>query len=125
MEKSPPKRASTARRFGAIRQLTAWRHAGLAGALGYGFVFSLGTSVAPLLLLLTISAAQGRTDVGVHHAFAFGVGRALPFLVLALVASALTRFTRFQSWRRPLEIVSGCGLLLVSGYYGYAFIGLL
>lgn len=44
-----------------VDQLESFRRPELAGAFGYGFVFSLGTSVAPLLLLLTVSAAQGRT----------------------------------------------------------------
>lgn len=36
-----------------LDQLTAWRRPGVAGAFGYGVVFSIGTSIAPLLLLLS------------------------------------------------------------------------
>ncbi|HKC12344.1 MAG TPA: thiol:disulfide interchange protein, partial [Vicinamibacteria bacterium] len=52
-----------------VCQLEALRRPGLAGAFGYGFVFSLGTSVAPLLLLLTVSAANARPANGFLLAF--------------------------------------------------------
>lgn len=41
-----------------LPQLEAWRRPGLVGAFGYGFIFSLGTSVAPLLLLFTVLTSQ-------------------------------------------------------------------
>ena len=53
-------------------QLAALRRPGMTGAFIYGFVFSLGTSAAPLLVLLAIAASQGGTIYGV-------------FLVLALL----------------------------------------
>lgn len=108
-----------------VSKLAGWRRPGLTGAFGYGFIFSLGTSVAPLLLLLTVSAAKGSPLAGLLLAFVFGLGRGLPFLLAGVVASAITGFTRLGAWHRPIQIVSGCALLLVSGYYANTFAALL
>ncbi|CAN5776225.1 hypothetical protein BH20VER1_BH20VER1_07780 [soil metagenome] len=106
-------------------QLAALRKPGIPGAFVYGFVFSLGTSAAPLLVLLTIAASQGGSLRGVVLAFAFGVGRGLPFLVAGLLAGTVTRMARISVWRTTLQVGSGIALLLVSAYYVRAFIGLL
>lgn len=107
-----------------VSQLEGWRRPGLTGAFGYGFIFSLGTSVAPLLLLLTVSAAKGNPAQGLLLAFTFGLGRGLPFLVAGVVGSAITGFTRLGTWRGTIQIVSGCALLFVSVYYARVFIAL-
>jgi cytochrome c-type biogenesis protein len=91
----------------------------------YGFIFSLGTSAAPLLVLLTVSAAQARAEYGLLLAFAFGIGRGLPFLIVGLFAGLIMRFASLARWRRPLQIVSGAALLTVAGYYVRAFATLL
>lgn len=104
-----------------VSRLAGWRRPGLAGAFGYGFVFSLGTSVAPLLLLLTVSAAQASPMQGLVLALLFGLGRGLPFLLAGLAASAIASFTPLGAWQRTIRVVSGCALLLVSGYYMSAF----
>lgn len=70
-----------------IESLTTWRRPGVLGAFAYGTIFSLGTSVAPLLLLLTLAAAQGERMQGLLLAFVFGLGRGLPFLEPALPAA--------------------------------------
>jgi len=108
-----------------VSQLAGWRKPGLTGAFGYGFIFSLGTSVAPLLLLLTVSAAKGSPLEGLALAFTFGLGRGLPFLLAGVAASAITGLSRLGTWRRPIQIISGCALLLVSGYYANTFAALL
>ena len=108
-----------------IKQLSALRRPGAWGAFVYGFIFSLGTSAAPLLLLLTFSAAQANVGGGLLLAFAFGVGRGLPFLVCGLFAGAVMRFAKLAAWRRSLEIASGCALLFVSVYYMRAFLAFL
>jgi len=108
-----------------VSQLEALRRPGLAGAFSYGFVFSLGTSVAPLLLLLTVSAASGRPEYGLLLAFTFGLGRGLPFLVAGLIGGAVTRFTGLGRWGRAIQIVSGCTLLAVTLYYANTFAALL
>ena len=100
-----------------IRTLTAWRRPGVLGAFAYGLVFSVGTSVAPLLLLLTVAAAEGQTGRGVLLAFAFGLGRGLPFLAGGAAGSAVTRLARLGMWGRTLQFLSGGALLLVSAYY--------
>ncbi len=104
-----------------VSQLAALRTPGLAGAFAYGFLFSLGTSPAPLLVLLTVVAAQARPDYGLILTFAFGIGRGLPFLLIGIFAGALVRVTRLGLWGRPLQVLSGCVLLLVSGLYVRAF----
>lgn len=107
-----------------VSQLAGWRRPGLTGAFGYGFIFSLGTSVAPLLLLLTVSAAQASPIQGLFLAFTFGLGRGLPFLAAGVAGSAITGFTRLGSWRRTIQFVSGCTLLFVSAYYARVFFAL-
>lgn len=104
--------------------LTAWRRPGVMGAFGYGLIFSLGTAVAPLLLLLTIAAAQG-PEYGVLLAFVFGLGRGLPFLLAGVAGSAITGLTRLGSWSRAIQISSGVALLVVSAYYIDVFVQLL
>jgi cytochrome c-type biogenesis protein len=108
----------------SIDRLTTWRRPGVLGTFGYGLVFSLGTSVAPLLLLLTIAAAQAPQHA-VLLAFVFGLGRGLPFLLAGLAGSALTGWTRLGVWSRPIQIVSGVALLVVAAYYVDVFVQLL
>jgi cytochrome c-type biogenesis protein len=108
-----------------IQQLTALRRPGIAGAFGYGFVFSLGTSAAPLLLLLTLAAAVGKPDWALALGFSFGLGRGLPFLLVGLFAGAVMRLARLGLWRRVIEVTSGCALLFVTIYYARVFIALL
>lgn len=105
-------------------QLASLRKPGAIGAFGYGFIFSLGTSAAPLLVLLTVAAGQANPMNGLVLAMAFGVGRGLPFLLVGLFAGALVRFTRVGHWRRALQVTSGTALLVVSLYYARAFITL-
>ena len=109
----------------SVQKLASLRGTGLAGTFLYGFIFSLGTSAAPLLLLLTVAAAQGRPEYGFLLALAFGIGRGLPFLLAGLFAGVLMRFTRLGSWRGAIQIASGCALLFVSLYYTRAFVALL
>lgn len=106
-------------------QLAEMRRPGLAGAFSYGFIFSLGTSVAPLLLLLTVAATQGSSGYGLILAFTFGLGRGLPFLLVGVFAGAVMRFARVGLWRDAVQVVSGSALLFVSGYYTKAFLALL
>lgn len=104
-------------------QLAALRRPGITGAFVYGFIFSLGTSAAPLLVLLTVAAAQGGTPYGVLLSFAFGIGRGLPFLVVGLFAGVVMRLARMSAWRRTIQYASATALLFVSFYYVRAFVG--
>lgn len=104
-------------------QLAAWRKPGITGAFIYGFIFSLGTSAAPLLVLLTVAAAQGGTPYGLLLSFAFGIGRGLPFLLVGIFAGAVMRLARIGAWRQTIQYVSGTALLFVSFYYVRAFVG--
>jgi cytochrome c-type biogenesis protein len=106
-------------------KLARLRRPGVAGSFAYGFVFSLGTSAAPLLLLLTVAAAQARPANGLLLALAFGVGRALPFLLVGVFAGAVMRFAALASWRRTIEVASGVALLFVGIYYARVFTALL
>lgn len=105
-------------------QLAALRRPGMTGAFIYGFVFSLGTSAAPLLVLLTVAALQSGTPYGVFLSFAFGVGRGLPFLLVGLFAGVMMRLARIGVWRQTIQYVSASILLFVSFYYARAFIEL-
>lgn len=107
-----------------VDRLAALRKPGFAGAFAYGFIFSLGTSAAPLLLLLTISAAQVNTLYGLLLALSFGIGRGLPFLLIGIFAGTVVRLTRLGQWRRALQVLSGSVLVIVSVYYARAFVSL-
>jgi cytochrome c-type biogenesis protein len=106
-------------------QLASLRKPGAIGAFGYGFIFSLGTSAAPLLVLLTAAAGQANPANGLLLAMAFGTGRGLPFLLVGLFAGIVVRFTRVGHWRRAIQFTSGTALLVVSAYYTRAFVTLL
>ncbi len=108
-----------------VQRLADLRRPGISGAFVYGFIFSLGTSAAPLLVLLTVSAAQARPEYGLLLALSFGVGRGLPFLLVGLFAGLIMRFASLARWRRPLQMVSGFALLTVAVYYVRAFATLL
>lgn len=94
---------------------------GLAGAVGYGVLFSVATitsSAAPLLLVLTLAAAVGHPWYGFVLSLAYGVGRALPFLLVGVFAG------RIMGWlggldrrRRTVEVWSGVALLGMSVYF--------
>jgi len=109
----------------SVDRLAGLRKPGLAGAFSYGFIFSLGTSAAPLLLLMTVAATQANPGYGAILAFVFGLGRGLPFLLVGLFAGVLIRLTRIGVRRRAIQTVSGCALLFVSVYYARAFVALL
>lgn len=107
-----------------VERLAALRRPGLVGAFAYGFIFSLGTSAAPLLVLLTIAAAQADALYGLVLAMTFGIGRGLPFLFLGVFVGELVRFTRLGQWRRGLQVASGVLLLIASFYYARAYAAL-
>ena len=109
----------------STEKLASLRGTGLAGTFLYGFIFSLGTSAAPLVLLLTVAATQARPEYGFVLALAFGIGRGLPFLLAGLFAGAFMRFARLSSWTGAIRIASGCALIFVSLYYARAFVALL
>lgn len=106
-------------------KLSTMRRPGVLGALAYGFVFSLGTSAAPLLLVLTVAAAHRTAAYGVLLSVAFGIGRGLPFLLVGLFAGAIARFARMQRWRKVIQVLSGTALLFVSVYYARVFTSLM
>lgn len=106
-------------------QIARWRRPGVLGSFLYGFIFSLGTSVAPLLLLLAIAAANASPLYGFALALAFGVGRGLPFFIIGVFASAIMRFVRLGARQRLIQLASGCALLVLSAYYVSAFVSLI
>jgi cytochrome c-type biogenesis protein len=100
-----------------VAQLQALRRPGVLGSFSYGFIFSLGTSAAPLLLLLTIAAAQKDLMYSMLLAFVFGLGRGLPFLLVGFFAGLTMRLARINIARKAIQITSGVVLLIVSGYF--------
>ena len=104
-----------------LDQLAAWRRPGVAGAFGYGLVFSVGTSIAPLLLLLTVAAAAGAAGYGLALAFVFGLGRGLPFLLAGVAASTAAGFMQLGRWSRVIQAASGIALLFVGWYYAEVY----
>lgn len=94
---------------------------GLVGALVYGVLFSVVTitsSAAPLLLVLTLAAALGRPWYGFVLSLAYGVGRALPFLLVGLLAGRVVGWLECLGRRqRAVEVLSGVALLGMSIYF--------
>lgn len=107
-----------------VEQLEKLRKPGLGGSFVYGLIFSLGTSAAPLLLLLSVATATGNPLYGFLLAFSFGIGRGLPFLIVGVFANAVTKFAKLTWLRKSIQILSGIALLFVSYYYARVFINL-
>lgn len=105
-------------------QLENFRRPGVIGSFIYGFIFSLGTSVAPLFLLLTVAAAQRSVETGFALAVFFGIGRGVPFLLIGLFAGLITKFAELSVWRRTIQALSGVSLLIVGGYYFNVYLNL-
>ncbi|MCA6440800.1 MAG: thiol:disulfide interchange protein [Chitinophagaceae bacterium] len=110
-------------RLNVIR-LAALRKPGVGGSFTYGLIFSLGTSAAPLLLLLSVAAAKANPLYGFMVALAFGIGRGFPFLIVSAFAGAVTKFAKLTWIRRSIQIISGLALLFVAYYYIMVFINL-
>lgn len=105
-------------------QLKGWRRPGMSGAFIYGAVFSVGTSVAPLLLLVTVAASMASIVGGIALAFVFGLGRGAPFLLAGVAGSVVGRMRGLLRWSRGLQLLSGAMLLIVSGYYAKVYTAL-
>lgn len=105
-----------------VSKLAAIRRPGIGGSFVYGLIFSLGTSAAPLLLLLSVAAATANPVYGFMLALAFGIGRGLPFLIVSVFAGAVTKFAQLTWLRRSIQIASGLALLFVCYYYTRTFI---
>lgn len=100
------------------------RKPGISGSFVYGLIFSLGTSAAPLLLLLSVAAAIANPIYGFILAFVFAIGRGLPFLIVSAFAGAVTKFAQLTWLRRSIQMMSGLALLYVCYYYVRVFIDL-
>ncbi len=105
-------------------KLAALRKPGVGGSFVYGLIFSLGTSAAPLLLLLSVAAATANPFYGFILALAFSIGRGLPFLIVSAFAGAVTKFAQLSWLRKSIQIVSGIALLFVCYYYVMVYIDL-
>jgi cytochrome c-type biogenesis protein len=108
-----------------VSKLAALRKPGIGGSFIYGFIFSLGTSAAPLLLLLSVAAATADPVYGLVLALSFGLGRGLPFLLVGMFAGAVSKLAQLTWLRRAVQFISGSILLFVAFYYGRVFIDLM
>ncbi len=100
-----------------VRQLETLRRPGIGGSFIYGFIYSLGTAAAPLLLLLSFAAAKANLFYGLILAFSFGIGRGLPFLVVGLFSNAVSKLAKLSWLRKSIQILSGFALLYLSFYF--------
>lgn len=105
-----------------IGQLEKLRRPGIGGSFLYGFIFSLGTAAAPLLLLLSFAATKGSIFYGLVLALLFGIGRGLPFLVVGLFANSVSKLAKLSWLRKSIQITSGLALLYLSFYFFRLFI---
>lgn len=108
-----------------VTQLESLRRPGLIGSFIYGFIFSLGTSAAPLALLLTVAAGQRQAESGLMLAIFFGIGRGLPFLLVGIFAGFVTKFSQLSLWRRTIQTISAVSLIVISGYYFRVYLAFL
>lgn len=96
---------------------------GIIGSFVYGLIFTIATvttGAGPLFLLLTIAAAIGRPAYGAALSLAYGVGKAIPFLLLALFAGKVAAWlARMEGARRVAEIVSGVALVVIGFYFAW------
>ena len=104
-----------------VRQLESLRTPGIGGSFIYGFIFSLGTSAAPLLLLLSFAVVKASLIYGVFLAFSFGIGRGLPFLAVGLFSSSVSKLAKLSWLRKSVQIFSGIALLYLSIYFFRVF----
>lgn len=104
-----------------VRQLESLRTPGIGGSFIYGFIFSLGTSAAPLLLLLSFAVAKASLIYGLLLAFCFGIGRGLPFLVVGLFSSSVSKLAKLSWLKKSIQILSGIALLYLSFYFFRVF----
>lgn len=100
-----------------VRQLEKLRRPGIGGSFLYGFIFSLGTAAAPLLLLLSFAATIASVFYGLVLALAFGIGRGLPFLIVGLFANSVSKLAKLSWLRKSIQIISGLALLYLSFYF--------
>ncbi|OJV17301.1 MAG: thiol:disulfide interchange protein [Dyadobacter sp. 50-39] len=107
-----------------VNRLAALRRPGIGGSFTYGLIFSLGTSAAPLLLLLSVAAGNADAFYGFLLALSFGIGRGLPFLIVSTFAGAVSKFAQLTWLRRSIQTLSALALLFVSYYYTMVFINL-
>jgi len=100
-----------------VKQLESLRRPGIGGSFIYGLIYSLGTAAAPLLLLLSFAAAKASLFYGLVLAFTFGIGRGLPFLIVGLFSSTVSKLAKLSWLRKSIQISSGIALLYLSFYF--------
>lgn len=93
--------------------------------VGLGMAGVIGASESQSRRTGFLIAASFFAGIVVNLMILFGVGRGLLFLLVGVFASAVVRLTRIGVWGRALQMLSGCILLFVSGYYVRAFTALL
>ena len=100
-----------------VKHLESLRKPGIGGSFIYGFIFSLGTAAAPLLLLLSFAVAKANLIYGLLLALCFGIGRGLPFLVVGLFSSSVSKLAKLSWLRKSIQIMSALALLYLSFYF--------
>jgi len=100
-----------------VKQLKTLRRPGIGGSFIYGVIYSLGTSVAPLLLLLSFAASTASFIYGLILALCFGIGRGLPFLFVGLFSSSVSKLAKLSWLKKGVQIVSGVALLYLSFFF--------
>lgn len=100
-----------------VKQLESIRKPGISGSFIYGVIFSLGTSAAPVLVLLSFTAATASIVYGIILALFFGIGRGLPFLLVGLFSSSVSKFAKLSWLKKSVQVLSGVALLYLSYYF--------
>lgn len=104
-----------------VKRLEELRKPGIGRPFVYGVIYSLGTAAAPLLLLLSFAAAKANIFYGLILALLFGIGRGIPFLIVGIFASSVSKLAKLSWLRRSIQIISGIALLYLSFYFFRVF----
>lgn len=104
-----------------VKRLEKLRKPGIGRPFVYGVIYSLGTAAAPLLLLLSFAAAKANIFYGLILALLFGIGRGIPFLIVGIFASSVSKLAKLSWLRRSIQIISGIALLYLSFYFFRVF----
>jgi cytochrome c-type biogenesis protein len=113
---------SASARLTGVVQAIARRRGGTA-TLGAAFAFSWTPCVGPVLAtILTLAASSASVGTGSLLLFVYGLGLAVPFIVVGLSLTRALRLTRRVHVRYRLveatggSLLVGVGVLLITGY---------
>jgi len=92
---------------------------GLPGALALGLllgVVATPCATPPLVIIVSVAAAQQAVAFGALLLFVYGIGHAIPAVLIGLLAGGLTALERPAPYGRILQVAGGW-LIIAVGFY--------